>query len=212
MREPEVEAACRQALKDRQRNVRVAAARLLAQAGATDIPRDPGPSETLKTDATYEIIAGSREDRKLAVLETTRGRIEIELYPQEAPLTVSNFVSLAGSGFYNGLSFMRVVPYFVIQGGDPRNDMEGGPGYTVRCEINMLPYERGSVGMALSGKDTGGSQFFITLSPQPHLDGGYTCFGRVISGMTAVDHMMADDRILKAWIVDDPALLERHRF
>jgi cyclophilin family peptidyl-prolyl cis-trans isomerase len=82
---------------------------------------------------------------------------------------------------------MRVVPYFVIQGGDPRNDQECGPGYTIRCEINMRPFERGSLGMALSGKDTGGSQFFITLSPQPHLDGGYTCFGHVISGMPAVE-------------------------
>jgi cyclophilin family peptidyl-prolyl cis-trans isomerase/HEAT repeat protein len=212
MREPEVEAACRLALKDRQRNVRLAAARLLAHAGVTDIPQNPGPSETVKTTASYEILAASRRDRKVAVLETTRGRIEIELYPHEAPLTVDNFVSLTRRGFYNGLSFMRVVPYFVIQGGDPRNDMEGGPGYTIRCEINMLPYERGSVGMALSGKDTGGSQFFITLSPQPHLEGGYTCFGRVISGMPVVERMIAGDRIIKASIVDDAPILDFRRF
>jgi cyclophilin family peptidyl-prolyl cis-trans isomerase len=81
---------------------------------------------------------------------------------------------------------MRVVPNFVIQGGDPRNDMEGGPGYTIRDEINLQKYTRAAVGMALSGPDTGGSQFFITHSPQPHLDGGYTIFGRVIAGMTAV--------------------------
>jgi cyclophilin family peptidyl-prolyl cis-trans isomerase len=211
MREPEVEAACRLALKDRQRNVRLAAARLLAQSGATDIPQ-AGPSETLKTTASYEIIAGSRRDRMVAVLETTRGRIEIELYPNEAPITVDNFASLAKGSFYNGLSFMRVVPYFVIQGGDPRNDMEGGPGYTIRCEINMLPYERGSVGMALSGKDTGGSQFFIALSPQPHLEGGYTCFGRVISGMPAVERMIAGDRIIKAWIENDAPVLDVGHF
>jgi cyclophilin family peptidyl-prolyl cis-trans isomerase/HEAT repeat protein len=212
IREPEVEAACRLALKDRQRNVRLAAARLLARSGATDIPQDSGPSETLKTATSYEILAASRRDPKVAVLETTRGRIEIELYPHEAPITVDNFVSLARRGFYNGLSFMRVVPYFVIQGGDPRNDMEGGPGYTIRCEINMLPYERGSVGMALSGKDTGGSQFFITLSPQPHLDGGYTCFGRVISGMPVVERMIAGDRIIKASIMDDAPLLGFRHF
>jgi len=212
MNEPEVEAACRLALKDRQRNVRLAAARLLSRSGATDIPQDPGPSETLKTTASYEIVAASRRDSKVAVLETTRGRIEIELYPHEAPITVDNFVALARRGFYNGLSFMRVVPYFVIQGGDPRNDMEGGPGYTIHCEINMLPYERGSVGMALSGKDTGGSQFFITLSPQPHLEGGYTCFGRVISGMPVVERMTAGDRIIKAWIENDAPFLDFRHF
>ena len=212
MREPEVEAACRLALKDRQRNVRLAAARLLAQSGATDIPENPGPSETVKTTASYEIIAASRRDSMVAVLETTRGRIEIELYPHEAPITVDNFASLTRRSFYHSLSFMRVVPYFVIQGGDPRNDMEGGPGYNIRCEINMLPYERGSVGMALSGKDTGGSQFFITLSPQPHLEGGYTCFGRVISGMPVVERMTAGDRIIKAWIENDAPILDFRHF
>jgi cyclophilin family peptidyl-prolyl cis-trans isomerase/HEAT repeat protein len=212
MSEPEVEAACRLALKDRQRNVRLAAARLLSRSGATDIPQDPGPSETVKTTASYEIVAASRRDSMVAVLETTRGRIEIELYPHEAPITVDNFASLTRRSFYHGLSFMRVVPYFVIQGGDPRNDMEGGPGYNIRCEINMLPYERGSVGMALSGKDTGGSQFFITLSPQPHLEGGYTCFGRVISGMPAVERMTAGDRIIKAWIENDAPFLDFRHF
>jgi cyclophilin family peptidyl-prolyl cis-trans isomerase len=106
---------------------------------------------------------------------------------------------------------MRVVPYFVIQGGDPRNDQECGPGYTIRCEINMRPFERGSLGMALSGKDTGGSQFFITLSPQPHLDGGYTCFGHVISGMPAVEQMLAGDRILRVRIEEDLTLLDCRR-
>jgi cyclophilin family peptidyl-prolyl cis-trans isomerase len=86
--------------------------------------------------------------------------------------------------------------------------MEGGPGYTIRCEINMQSYERGSVGMALAGKDTGGSQFFITVSPQPHLDGGYTNFGRVVSGMTAVDRMVPGDRILKVWIEEDRTVFD----
>ncbi|PYV16648.1 MAG: peptidyl-prolyl cis-trans isomerase, partial [Acidobacteria bacterium] len=106
----------------------------------------------------------------------------------------------------------RVVPYFVIQGGDPRNDMEGGPGYTIRCEINLRPFERGSVGMALAGKDTGGSQFFITLSPQPHLDGGYTCFGRVRSGMSAVDRMTAGDRIVRVTISEDGTWIDFRRY
>jgi cyclophilin family peptidyl-prolyl cis-trans isomerase len=210
--EKEVESVLRAALKDRQRNVRIAAARLLRKAGATDIPVDPGPSESVTTKMTYDILAGLRNERTVANLETTRGRIEIELFRQDAPLTVANFVSLVKRSYFDGLSFMRVVPYFVIQGGDPRNDMEGGPGYTIRCEINMRPYEKGSVGMALSGKDTGGSQFFITLSPQPHLDGGYTCFGRVISGLRAVESMIAGDRILKAWIVEERTLFDYRRY
>jgi cyclophilin family peptidyl-prolyl cis-trans isomerase/HEAT repeat protein len=211
LREKEVESILRAALNDRQRNVRIAAARLLRKAGATDIPVDPGPSESVTTKTTYNILAGSRNERTVAVLETTRGRIEIELFRQDAPLTVANFVALVKRSYFDGLSFMRVVPYFVIQGGDPRNDMEGGPGYTIRCEINMRPYEKGSVGMALSGKDTGGSQFFITLSPQPHLDGGYTCFGRVISGMRSVENMIAGDRIVKAWIVEEKTLFDYRR-
>ena len=105
----------------------------------------------------------------------------------EAPLTAENFVQLARSGFFNGLSVHRVVPNFVIQTGDPRSDSEGGPGYTIRDELNELPYLRGTVGMALDWADTGGSQFFITHSPQPHLDAKYTVFGRVVAGMEIVD-------------------------
>ncbi len=207
IRQEQVQSTLRSALADRQRNARIAASRLLRKAGADDVDPDPGPSESATTEATYGIVASNRVNRTVAVLETERGKIEIELYRQDAPLTVANFVTLARGGFFDGLSFMRVVPYFVIQGGDPRNDMEGGPGYTIRCEINTRPYERGSVGMALAGKDTGGSQFFITLSPQPHLDGGYTCFGRVISGLTAAERMTAGDRIVKVRIVEDATLL-----
>ncbi len=95
------------------------------------------------------------------------------------------------------MAIHRVVPNFVVQAGDPRGDGEGGPGYTLRDEINMLPYLRGTVGMALDGADTGGSQFFITHSPQPHLDGRYTVFGRVVAGMDVVDR-------LQQWDVDPP--------
>jgi peptidyl-prolyl cis-trans isomerase B (cyclophilin B) len=178
----------------------------------TDVPDDPGPSAASTSDFTYTLMATARRDRTIAVLETTRGTIEMELFREDAPMTVANFVTLANNGFFNGLTFMRVVPYFVIQGGDPRNDQEGGPGYTIRCEINMHPFERGSVGMALSGKDTGGSQFFICLSAQPHLDGGYTCFGRVISGMQAAEHMVAGDRILKVQVKDEVAWIDYRRY
>jgi peptidyl-prolyl cis-trans isomerase B (cyclophilin B) len=138
----------------------------------------------------------------IALIRTKKGDIRIELLASDAPMTVDNFIQLSKRGFYDGLTFMRVVPNFVIQGGDPRNDMNGGPGYQIRCEINLRQYGVGAVGMALSGKDTGGSQFFITHSPQPHLDGGYTIFGQVISGMDAVNRIARGDRIEKVEIIE----------
>jgi cyclophilin family peptidyl-prolyl cis-trans isomerase len=212
MAEPEVQATVRRALDDRVRNVRVEAIRLLRLAGAQAIPESAGESETRLETNGYEMIAAARQDRTVAILETGRGRIEIDLFRQDAPVTVSNFVQLAKSGYFEGQSFMRVVPFFVVQTGDPRNDQEGGPGYTIRCEINERPFERGSVGMALAGKDTGGSQFFITLAPQPHLDGGYTCFGRVIAGMQVVDRLTPDDRIRSVTIEEDRAALNFRLF
>ncbi|HEX4620881.1 MAG TPA: peptidylprolyl isomerase, partial [Myxococcaceae bacterium] len=131
-------------------------------------------------------------------IETERGPIRIELDGDAAPRTAVNLFRLAKRGFFKGLTFHRVVPDFVVQGGDPRGDGEGGPGYNIRCEINERPYVRGAVGMALSGKDTGGSQFFIATSPQPHLEGRYTVFGHVASGMEVVDALMEGDRILDA--------------
>jgi cyclophilin family peptidyl-prolyl cis-trans isomerase len=130
-----------------------------------------------------------------ALVNTDKGTFSIELLAEEAPLNVDNFVQLAQKGYFDNVTFHRVVPNFVAQGGDPRGDGNGGPGYQIRCEINEVPYERGAVGMALSGKDTGGSQWFVTHSPQPHLDGGYTVFGRVISGMEVVDKIARGDRI-----------------
>ena len=130
-----------------------------------------------------------------AVMTTSRGTITMELLYDQAPLTVDNFISLTEKGFYNNRIFHRVVPNFVIQDGCPRGDGWGGPGYAIRCEYNPIPYLTGTVGMALSGKDTGGSQYFITLSPQPHLDARYTVFGRVLSGMEAVQQMVRGDSI-----------------
>ncbi len=126
---------------------------------------------------------------------TTKGTFTIELLPDDAPLTVDNFVQLAERGYFKGITVHRVVPNFVIQDGDPRGDGNGGPGYQIRCEINLVPYGRGAVGVALSGKDTGGSQWFVTHSPQPHLDGSYTVFGRVLSGMETVDAITRGDVI-----------------
>ena len=148
-----------------------------------------------------QIVTWSRQPHT-ATIRMARGSIEIALLVQDAPMTTWNFAQLASNHFFDNTSFMRVVPNFVIQGGDPRNDMEGSPGYSIRDEINLQKYTRGAVGMALSGPDTGGSQFFITHSPQPHLDGGYTIFGRVTDGMNAVvDPTERGDRV-EAIVID----------
>jgi cyclophilin family peptidyl-prolyl cis-trans isomerase/HEAT repeat protein len=135
-------------------------------------------------------------------IETAKGTIQIELYVLDAPLTVANFVALARKGFYDGLPMHRVVPGFVVQGGDPRGDGDGGPGYTIRDEINDRPYLRGTVGMALDGPDTGGSQFFITYGPEPRLDGHYTVFGSVVGGMEVVDRLERWDVIQRVRVWD----------
>lgn len=132
-----------------------------------------------------------------AVLTTRKGTFTIEFFPEAAPLTVENFIYLAKSGYYNGLEIHRVVPNFVVQDGDPRGDGSGGPGWHIRCEINQMGYERGTVGMALSGKDTGGSQWFVAHSPQPHLDGGYTVFGKVNEKDMAVVDILARGDIIE---------------
>jgi cyclophilin family peptidyl-prolyl cis-trans isomerase/HEAT repeat protein len=138
----------------------------------------------------------------VAVFHTKKGDIRVELFAGDAPMTVDNFCQLARSGYFNGLAFIRVVPNFVIQGGDPRGDQNGGPGYQIRDEINLKPYGTGTLGMALSGKDTGGSQFFITHSPQPHLDGGYTVFGQVLEGMEIVNRIARGDVIERLEIIE----------
>lgn len=129
------------------------------------------------------------------VVTTEKGQFEISLYEEDAALTSANAFALARKGFFRNLSFHRVVPDFVAQGGDPRGDGNGGPGYAIRCELNHKPYARGVVGMALSGKDTGGSQFFVTAAPQPHLDGRYTAFGEVTQGQEVVDALLEGDLI-----------------
>ena len=131
-----------------------------------------------------------------ATMHTRRGDIVLELFGADAPVTVWNFMSLARTGYYKGTAFHRVVPNFVAQDGDPRDDGNGGPGYAIRDEMNPRRYERGALGMALSGPDTGGSQYFITHSPQPHLDGHYTVFGRVLTGYDVLDRIVQGDKIL----------------
>jgi cyclophilin family peptidyl-prolyl cis-trans isomerase/HEAT repeat protein len=188
------------ARQDPARVVRERAAAALRTLGA-EAPR-PGPEAVERPPYDYrEAMApyDPRPDVPLytprVILHTRHGTIEIHLNVVETPLTSASFMDLARRGFYNGLTFHRVVPGFVIQGGDPRGDGNGGPGYTIRCEIGQRPYGRGTVGMALSGKDTGGSQFFITHTPTPHLDGNYTAFGWVAEGMDVVDKIRPGDVI-----------------
>ena len=169
---------------------------LLKANGGGDYSSQIRQVRTKNTVADYQRALSRAGQNVRAVVTTSRGSFTMELLPNEAPLTVDNFVQLAKRGYYRGIVFHRVVPNFVIQGGDPRGDGNGGPGFTIRCEVNEVPYDRGAVGMALSGKDTGGSQWFVTHAPQPHLDGGYTVFGRVISGMNVVDAIVRGDVII----------------
>lgn len=131
-----------------------------------------------------------------ARVRTTRGEFVLVLHGADAPRTVANFLRLVGEDYYEALTFHRVVPDFVVQGGDPRGDGWGGPGYSIRCEVNPRHFERGAVGMALAGKDTGGSQWFVCHSAQPHLDGNFTVFATVVDGMGVVDSLQEGDGIL----------------
>lgn len=128
--------------------------------------------------------------------------IVIDLFEKDAPNTVANFEKLANEGFYDGLVFHRVIPGFVAQGGCPYGTGTGGPGYTIKCEINPNRHERGSVAMAHAGRDTGGSQFYICYEPQPHLNGHHTVFGKVIRGMEHVDAFRGRDRMAKVEVYD----------
>ncbi len=146
----------------------------------------------------------NRHEKKkyVAALLTEHGEITVELYPQHAPKTVNNFVFLAREGFYDGLIFHRVIGDFMIQGGDPTGSGRGGPGYKFEDETsgNPLKHGVGSLSMANSGPNSNGSQFFITHSPQPHLDGKHTVFGKVIAGMSAVNSVSQGDKIMKVTI------------
>ena len=198
-----------EALGDRDWAVRVRAARRLermAPGEDHDAKIRPAPDRGVDYAAPHLIDPSVSTH---AYIETERGTIQIELAVLDAPLTADNFVRLARSGYYDGLTFHRVAPNYVVQGGDPRSDGEGGPGYTVRDEINQLPFLRGALGMALDWEDTGGGQFFIACSPQPQFDGRYTAFGRVVEGMDVVDRLRQGDRIERVLVWDGVEPLHR---
>jgi HEAT repeat protein/cyclophilin family peptidyl-prolyl cis-trans isomerase len=196
----------KEALADKDWAVRLRASQLLKELdpAATEVDQQIRPAPTTVSPQTYEAPRLANPPVSTAVyLDTDRGTIQIELAVLDAPLTAENFVTLARKGFFDGLTMHRVVPDFVIQGGDPRGDGEGGPGYTIRDELSERPYLRGAVGMALDlWGDTGGSQFFITHSPQPHLDAKYTVFGRVVAGMDVVDRIEQGDIIRRVRVND----------
>ncbi len=141
-----------------------------------------------------------------AIIETAKGTMKVRFYEKDAPNTVANFVKLAKSGFYDGLTFHRVIPDFVIQGGCPRGDGTGGPGYTIKCELDgdNQYHDRGVLSMAHAGRDTGGSQFFICMNRENtrHLDRHHTCFGRVCEGLDVIDKIRKGDKILKITITE----------
>ncbi len=170
---------------------RLAAARVLRFSAWGD------SSGTSRPMGWYEERVREALSTRVLVIETERGVMELRLFSAEAPLTVYNIVSLARRGYFDGQRFHRVVPNFVIQAGDPRGDGNGGPGYAIRDELNRRRYLRGTLGMALSGPNTGGSQFFVTHSPQPHLDAGYTVFGELVQGGDVLDRIIQGDRIVR---------------
>lgn len=168
----------------------------------SQISGDPAPLPTTIVLPTKIDMTPFRDYTKnpVATLTTSKGTIEIELFLGETTFTVANFIRLIQQHFYDGLSFHRVIPNFVVQGGDPNGDGTGSPGYTIRSEFTPRSFERGIVGMASAGKDTEGSQFFIMHSHHPHLDGNYTPFGKVIKGMEVVDQIEVGDKIISASI------------
>ncbi|WP_338431196.1 peptidylprolyl isomerase [Synechococcus elongatus] len=142
-----------------------------------------------------------------AILETEKGTIRLRFFDSDAPNTVANFVKLSQDGFYDGLTFHRVIPGFMSQGGCPHGTGTGGPGYKIPCEINNNPHLAGTLSMAHAGRNTGGSQFFICHEPQPHLDGVHTTFGQTEDdeSLKVVRSLRNGDRILSVKIVTDPA-------
>ena len=142
-----------------------------------------------------------------AEIHTNKGVMKVKFYEKDAPGTVENFVKLAEDGFYDGLTFHRVIPNFVIQGGCPKGDGTGGPGYTIKCELdgNNQYHDRGVLSMAHAGRDTGGSQFFICHNRQntTHLDRHHTCFGKVYEGLEVIDAIRQGDEIEKILIFED---------
>jgi peptidylprolyl isomerase len=191
---PDGTSLLQQAMDDPAPSVRTKALQALRAKGV-EAAETPAPDEL-----DLMIARKSFRADPVVVMETTKGPIEIRCFAEDAPVHVSNFVRLVREGFYDGLPWHRVVPNFVIQGGDPLGSGWGGPGYALPDEINRRRFLRGTVGMPKAGKDTGGCQIFITHAPTPHLDGNYTVFGQVTSGLDVVDQIEVGDSIERAYL------------
>lgn len=156
-----------------------------------------------KNTKEFDDTMAKQGKNRYAIIETAKGNIMIQLAEDKAPITTANFIKLAQSGFYGGLKFHRVIRGFMIQGGDPNGDGTGGPGYTIKDEFDpSLRHDAGVISMANAGPNTGGSQFFITEEPQPHLDGKHAVFGKVVQGFEIVKQIQQGDKMLKVRIVD----------
>lgn len=190
------------ALQDENREVKEAAIKAFEKLGE-DYSDRVGPYETDITGENYDEKFNRYASNPNAIIRTNQGEIVLELWYDIAPKTVNNFIKLAKQGYYDNLIWHRVIPSFVIQDGCPRGDGMGDPGYSIRGEYNSRPFERGTLGMASAGKDTEGSQFFICHTRLPHLDGGYTAFGKVMSGMRAVDRIEVTDSVRTIEIVEN---------
>ena len=192
------------ALMDKDWTVRVRAAELLRKVDSSntfDSVIRPTPNRFVLNESEWQEIISPKYS-PLAYIDTTQGTIEVELAVLDAPLTVANFMRLARKNFFEGMAIYRVEDDFVLQSGDPREDGQGGPGYTIRDEINQRPFLRGTVGMGLNFEDSGGSQFFITHSPQPSFNGRYSAFGQVVNGIEIVDKIEPWDVIKQVRIWD----------
>ena len=189
-------------LRSTDRTIAIATGRALTRiTGADYLSRLPAAPESFYTDFDFAYLRALPETLVVSI-ETSRGEIRASFYKDAAPFTIMGLLKLAEQrGFYRGLTFHRVVPNFVTQGGCPRGDGWGGPGFSLRSEFSTFMYDEGMIGIASAGKDTEGSQFFITHSPQPHLDGRYTVVGRVVHGMAVVRALQRDDRIFDLKVV-----------
>lgn len=194
-------------LKDPEWAIRVRATEHLERLFPEDSFEGPGSAQGLRrVDYSATELINPRVSPH-AYIETEYGTIEIELAVIDAPLTSENFITLASQGYYDGLAFHEVVSNGAVHTGDPRGDGNGGPGYTLRDEHNQLPFLRGAVGMARDWRDSAGSRFFITHSPQPHLDSRYTVFGNVVDGIDVLDKLEPGDRIERLYVWDGVSLL-----
>jgi peptidyl-prolyl cis-trans isomerase B (cyclophilin B) len=169
----------------------------LFMTGVIKMPSQPPKSYNSPTPMTIDV-----NKKYTALIKTARGDLTIELYPQDAPVTVNNFVALARKGFYNGLTFHRIIPGFMAQGGDPSGNGTGGPGYKFQDEFSSRTHQAGSLSMANSGPNTNGSQFFICYAPQPHLNGKHTVFGQLTQGMDVLKQLVNGDKMNEVVITE----------